>query len=198
VIRTNSSSSGVRNTNKDTDTVLYSLPKFFHLATQNNPNIAEIFFAPERNIVYMNDFGKALMFSHALFISKKTKHTFLGYAHSQRQKVMTKKPIGNRVEYIEKYGYDVKFASHIIRLLHEGLQLLVEGKIDFPLSNNNYIRDVKMGKISLDDLLAKSYKMEERVEDAYVRSTLQNRADLDKINELQVRMLENFWGRINE
>lgn len=194
-IRTNPSSSGIRNKSTDTDTVLYSLPKFIHLAANNNPNIVELFFIPTNSITYINQWGELLGMSAPAFISKKVKHTFLGYAYSQKQKVLTKKPIGNRTEYIEKYGFDVKFASHIIRLLSEGIQLLVEGKITFPLSNNNYIRDIKEGKVPLEKILADSERIEALVEQAYVNSTVRNTPDLEKINRLQVHMLESFWRR---
>ena len=90
-IRTNPTNSGHRNTSADTDTVLYSLPKFIHLASQNNPNIVELFFAPEKNIVFDTPYGKRLREAYASFISKKVKHTFMGYAFSQKQKLMYKR-----------------------------------------------------------------------------------------------------------
>lgn len=194
-IRTNPTSSGRRNDKDDTDTVLYSLPKFIHLAAQNNPNITEIFFAPQKNLVFVNDFGKRLMESYPLFISKKTKHTFLGYAFEQKRKLLTKNPIGSRAVYLEKYGYDVKFASHLIRLLSEGLQMLVEGRIDLPLPNNNYVRDIKLGKFSLEHVLADAMRYEELVEQAYITSPLPNTPNLEKLNELQISLLEDFWNK---
>ena len=196
-IRTNPSSSGKRNSKDDTDTVLYSLPKFIHLAAQNNPNITELFFAPEKCILYSNSLGDKLLKSFPLFISKKVKHTFLGYAFSQRQKLMYKNPIGTRLEYVEKYGYDVKFASHLVRLLTEGIQFLVEGKIDLPLSNNQYVRDIKLGKYDLNQVLTRADEYEKLVEEAYVRSSLPHTPDLEAINKLQINMLRDFWNDNN-
>ena len=42
----------------------------------------------------------------------------------------TKKPEGKRIETIEKYGYDVKFAYHVVRLLDEVEQILTIGDLD--------------------------------------------------------------------
>ena len=248
-IRTNPSSSGKRNTKDDIDTVLYSLPKFFRMAENNNPNIVEIFFAPEKNIVFKNEAGQKIIDAAALFMSKKVKHSFSGYAYSQKAKLIRKRDrlkglqktllaiekfrgngydkkvecpaeimmhfpeleafdahrpmqdiqnqvereiqqYGGRVEYIKKFGYDVKFASHLIRLLHEGIQLLIEGELSFPLSNNKFVRDIKEGKLTLDAVLAEADKMEALVDEAYVRSPLPSKPDHDSINLLQIEMLE--------
>ena len=192
-IRTNPSDSGRRNEKGDTDTTIYSLPKFIKLAYENNPNIVELFFADPKHIVFCNDYGKRLLESFPLFISKRVKHKFLGYAHSQKMKVMTKNPIGNRKEYIEKYGYDVKFASHLVRLLSEGLTLLVEGRLNFPIDHNRYIRDIKEGKYDLGQVLAKADELESLVEQAYVSSQLQNSPKHNEIENLQIEILEDFW-----
>lgn len=191
--RTNPSDSERRNTKADVDTVLYSLPKFIHLASGNNPNIVEVFFAPKRNIVFCNEYGQKLLDSYYWFISKKLKHTFCGYAYSQKQKLLTKQPIGGRTEYMEKFGYDVKFASHLIRLLTEGLQLLVEEKLTLPLTNNNLVRDIKLGKYPLAHVLSEAERYEQLVESAYVSSKLPNTPDLEQINKLQIELLQSWW-----
>lgn len=192
-IRSNPSDSGHRNSKDDTDTVLYSLPKFIKLAHENNPNIIEIFFVDPQHQVFCNEYGKRLLESFPFFISKRVKHKFLGYAHSQKMKVLNKNPIGNRKEYVEKYGYDVKFASHLIRLLSEGLTLLVEGKLHFPIDHNRYITAVKEGKYDMGQVMAKADQLESLVEQAYVNSTLPNSPDRDAIEDLQIEMMEDFW-----
>jgi predicted nucleotidyltransferase len=193
--RTNPTSSGKRNTKDDVDIVYYSLPKFIKLAMGANPNIIELLYAPNKCILYKDDFGQGLIDNRDLFVSKKVKHTFLGYAYAQKQKLLTKQPEGGRLEYIEKFGYDVKFASHLIRLLTEGMEFLVEGKVTLPLPNNQYVRDIKIGKHKLEDVLAAAQKYEDLVEQAYVNSKLQATPKIDMINQLQIHMLESYWKR---
>lgn len=194
-IRTNPSSSGRRNNKDDVDTVLYSLPKFIKLAYGNNPNIVELFFINEsKHIVYDSDLGKRLRKAFPLFISKKVKDSFLGYAISQKRKVISRKPIGDRKIYIEKFGYDVKFASHLIRLLEEGIQILVEGELSFPIPNNRYIRDVKLGQHTVESVLAKADHLENLIETAYVNSKLPIKPDYEAISQLQMDMMEDFWA----
>lgn len=194
-IRTNPPGSGRRNISTDTDTVLYTLPKFLHLLSQNNPNIVETLFAPKKNILYCNEYGQRILDNAKLFVSKKVKHTFLGYAFSQRKKLMFKNPIGGRKPSVDKFGFDVKFASHLIRLLTEGLELIVEGQLSLPLSNNNYLRDIKVGKVKLGQIFVAADHYEKLVEQAYVSSKLPNTPDLEEINKLQISMLDKFWKK---
>lgn len=191
--RSNPSDSGHRNDKNDTDCTLYSLPKFIKLCAENNPNIVEILFADKKHILFSNKYGDKLLEAAPLFISKKVKHRFLGYAHSQKQKLLFKQAEGGRVEYYEKYGYDVKFASHLIRLLTEGLELLVDGRLSFPITHNRLVRDIKIGKFKMEEVLAKADQFESLIEEAYVRSTLPYGPDVDKISNLQVNLLETFW-----
>lgn len=253
--KTNKSDSNKGNTKEDVDCTLYALPKFIHLITQNNPTVLELLFAPDKCIVQDTEFGKRLRAAYPMFISKKCKWTFLGYAYSQKQKVLNKRdrysqfievldkvndlekqgytelperlslntdlieagtwrcyekgqPIpdvkariqkeigeyGHRIESIKKIGYDGKFMSHVLRLLSEGLQALVEGRIELPLPDNNLIRDIKLGKYTLEEVLKLCEEKEKYIEEAYIRSTLQNSPDVNKINELQKNLMLEFWG----
>lgn len=252
--KTNPSSSSRANCKTDIDSTIYALPKYIHLAAENNPTILETLFPPDNCIVQDTELGKLLRNNYHLFVSKKAKHTFLGYSFSQKQKVLNKKdrwsqflaaleqvekyekqglehlperlslntdliengywkiyekgtPIyltkeniikeieryGDRLENIKKWGYDPKFLSHVVRLIDEGIEILVEGRIQLPLSNVSFIKDVKAGKYELPYVLKYVDDKEKIIEEAYVRSQLPNRADLEAINKLQIRILEEFW-----
>ena len=101
---------------------------------------------------------------------------------------------GYRIEDIKTHGFSCKFASHLIRLLNEGLELLVEGELTFPLRYNNLLRDIKMGKVPLDDILKIADDLEHKVEDAYIKSSLPNTPDHAAIERLQISMLKDYWN----
>lgn len=183
-----------RNQKEDTDYTVYSLLKFIHLAMNNNPNIIELLYAPVNCIIHRTVYSDILLAHRNEFLSKKAYHTFKGYAYAQRNKLMVKKEnMTGRTELVEKYGYDTKFASHLIRLLMECHQILVEGTIILPLPQNNYIRDIKLGEYTLDDIFVKAEELEKLVDLAYTTSTLQNRCNEEKINKLQINLLEYYW-----
>lgn len=71
----------------DEDIALYEVKKFISLALENNPNIMDLLFADNDSVIYKNKKGKKLLKNSDLFISKKTKFTFSGYAISQLQRI---------------------------------------------------------------------------------------------------------------
>ncbi len=72
---------------REEDTVIYSVKKFFDLAKSCNPNIIELFFAPENCITFITDSGRELIKRYDLFVSKSARFTFTGYAVAQLKKI---------------------------------------------------------------------------------------------------------------
>jgi len=195
--RTNPSSSGKANQVGDVDCTLYSLPKWIKLAAGNNPNILEIFFAPENCVLHINGLGKMLMDEYALFVSQKAYHSFKGYSHSQLEKLKTKKnnDTGRR-HLVEKYGFDTKLALHNMRLLLESIQLMKGGKIEFPLAENKLLLDVKRGKYSEEEFFKKSDALVQMCDLAFASSTIPFAPNHEKISDLQKSMLLKYWGYV--
>jgi len=73
---------------------------------------------------------------------------------------------GWRKELIEKYGYDVKFAANLIRILQEGIELMSTGKITFPLKNLGMLQSIRKGGLTLDEVKKLSEDLEVKLEDA--------------------------------
>lgn len=72
---------------KAEDTVIYELKKFLGLAANCNPNIIELLFTDERNVLFIDDAWRRIREHRHLFLSKKAKHTFSGYAMSQLHRI---------------------------------------------------------------------------------------------------------------
>ncbi len=71
------------------DQVVYGLRKFAKLAADCNPNIIEVLFVDQSDILHIDVWGETLRAVRHLFLSKKAKHTFSGYAHSQLKRIRT-------------------------------------------------------------------------------------------------------------
>jgi hypothetical protein len=99
---------------------------------------------------------------------------------------------GNRKDLILKYGYDVKFASHLIRLLFEARELLLTGKIEFPLKEREILLEIKNGIWKLDQILKHSEQLETQITNLYFTSSLPTYPDMNKINLLCVDIVKNF------
>jgi hypothetical protein len=87
---TKSSTAGHRNTADDVDDKVYALPKYLHLALENNPNIVEFFFATPENILVNSPEWQSLVAGRSHIVSQKIYHTFKGYAFSQKKKLTVK------------------------------------------------------------------------------------------------------------
>ncbi len=60
-----------------------------------------------------------------------------------------------KTDTFDTLGYDVKFGYHLVRILVEGYQLLLTGKLDFPLTED-YAHDIikiRNGEVELPELL---------------------------------------------
>jgi predicted nucleotidyltransferase len=69
------------------DLCVFSLIKLVKLAANNNPNVLELLFLDDRDILYQTDDWKKLREAAPSFLSKKCKHTYTGYAMSQLKRI---------------------------------------------------------------------------------------------------------------
>jgi hypothetical protein len=101
------------------DLVIYSLHKFLRLALKGNPQIVEMFFL--KSYVKVDPMGLKLQELAPYIVSRSCGNAYLGYMNAQLQRLLGERGQKgvNRPELVEKYGYDTKYAMHIVRL---GLQ----------------------------------------------------------------------------
>jgi len=71
------------------DTVIFDIRKFFSLAADCNPNIIEVLWQPRSHYRILTAAGHLLLDNRDLFLSRKAKHTFSGYALSQLKRIRT-------------------------------------------------------------------------------------------------------------
>lgn len=194
--KSNSSSSGKRNQKGDLDCTFYGLDKWFGLLGNNNPNQLELLFVNDRNTIFTTEAFQEVLKQRSIFISKKLKHSFAGYAYSQinRNEVKSGNQTG-RKEMIAKFGFDPKLCSHALRLYTESYDFLVRGEIDFPLYNNQELLDLKMGKVPYEKFQERCAYYEPLIEKAYIESKLQHGPDWEAIDKLQIKLYEDHWNK---
>lgn len=72
---------------KDPDFTVFDIKKFVHLASQCNPNVIEILFVDPSDRLQVSPLGEKLLDMRDLFLTKRVRHTFSGYAHSQMRRI---------------------------------------------------------------------------------------------------------------
>lgn len=60
----------------------------------------------------------------------------------------------NRQELIKEYGYDTKFAYHLVRMLLELYELITTNNLIFPLKEKDILMRIKMGEVDIDTLFS--------------------------------------------
>lgn len=85
--------------NETNDITYYELNRFLELVKENNPNIIEILYTTENNILFCDDRFRIILDNRDKFLTKNIKNTFGGYALSQIKKARglnkkITKPIG--------------------------------------------------------------------------------------------------------
>jgi predicted nucleotidyltransferase len=90
-------------------------------------------------------------------------------------------------------GFDVKFASHTIRLLSEGEHLLKYGRLDFPIPDQAYddIMNIKNCKIGIEEFQSMCVQYENKCREALINTSLPNKPDYQWANDWLVRILKD-------
>lgn len=135
------------------DLTIYSITRYFYLCADGNPNMIDSLFTDNDSLVFVDNVGQMVRDNRKLFLSQKAYHTFRGMAFSHISRLKNRQREGNRLELINKFGYDVKDASHIVRLIVELKQILFEGDLDLK-ANSKMILGVKNGNWAKEEVIS--------------------------------------------
>lgn len=191
---------GVRSGHGDTDLILYSLRKYLRLAIKGNPTVMLPLFAPAESLVVLTPLGEELRALKDAFLSQKAVERFLGYMHSQHERMLgqSKRNVPNRPELIERYGWDVKYGSHALRLAYQGHEIASSGFLSLPLRDEQRERvlSVKRGEVPRDEVSAEIGRLEAAVRRLLDegRTPLPERADRDRITAWAISAQRRHWG----
>lgn len=73
----------------DEDKTIYNIKKALILLADNNPNMMDLLFIPERCIIKMTPYWQVFMENRDLFVSKKCRYIFSGYAYAGKMPKIT-------------------------------------------------------------------------------------------------------------
>jgi predicted nucleotidyltransferase len=181
---------------KQYDFCIYSIVKFFSLCMENNPNMVDILFAPQRCVLHCTRIGSMVRERRHIFLHKGGWHKFKGYAYSQQHKMDIKNPQGKRKEVVEKHGFDVKFAYHTVRLLLEIEQILSEQTLDLE-RNREVLKAIRRGEWAADQIRRFFQDKEVQLERLYHESPLPYKPDEEEIKSLLLECLEEHYGDLS-
>jgi len=179
---------------------MYSLRRYLRLAAKGNPTALLPLFAPADAIVTITPLGEELRALGPSLLSRLAVQRFLGYLAAQRDRLVgTRRGAPVRPELVARYGYDVKFASHALRLAYQGLEVVRDGRLTLPMPEREreHVRAVKRGdEPDLAAVLAAIEAIESEVEDRLRsgRTPLPAEPDRDRVSAWSVQAHRRHWG----
>jgi len=180
------------------DIQIFSIVKYFDLLMQNNPNIIDSLFTPINCVLHCTTIGNMVRENRKKFLHKGSWFKFKGYAYSQLHKIATKNPpVGKRKEIVDKFGYDTKFAYHVVRLLTEVEQIMLEGDINLQ-QNNEQLKSIRRGEWTEPQIKSWAEAKEKELEVLYVNSKIQHKPDEPFIRQLLLNCLEQHYGSLDQ
>jgi len=94
----------------------------------------------------------------------------------------------------EKYGYDLKHASHLVRLVRQGSELLKTGNLTVNRTDidADELLAIKQGAWTYDQLLDFSDTIDSEFDKLYETTPLPKKPNFEKINELCSRICKHY------
>lgn len=188
---------GARSQPGDLDLTVYGLRKFASLALKGNPSILLLFNVPDEKCLTLTPLGKQLRELAWAFASQKAGSAFLGYMQQQRQRLMGERGQMSvkRPELIEQYGFDTKYAGHIIRLGFQGIDYMNTGSfpIPMPADQRDFILAVRTGRVSENDVLTRAGELESGLKDAIESTLLPEQPNYDAVNRFLIDAYQISW-----
>lgn len=89
-----------------------------------------------------------------------------------------------RAELEAKYGYDTKHASHLVRLISEGKELLLTGEITLPRPDAAELLRVRGGEYSYDELMDKIGDLDAKFDEYEENSCLPYKSNVKACDKL--------------
>ena len=190
----------IKDPNKEVeyDFSVYSIVKYFQLCMENNPNMIDSLFTPRNCVIHSTAVSEIVRENRRMFLHKGAWHKFKGYAYAQMGKIRTKTNADNpkRAASIAKHGYDLKFAYHIVRLLNEAEQIMVEGDLDLQ-RNREQLKEIRRGEWTMEQVENYFEHKERALESTYANSQLPHSPDEAAVKTLLINCMEQHYGDLS-
>lgn len=101
----------------------------------------------------------------------------------------------DRAKNEEKFKYDVKHASHLVRLQRMGKEILSTGQVNVDRTNIDAeeLKEIRRGKWTFEEIEEYSDKMEKELDKEYRKSTLPYFPNEKKIQNLCIDVVDRYF-----
>ena len=185
-----------KNDKDDVDIIMYGLQKWASLACKGNPSILHFLFANNTldTTKGFDTWFHAVRKYREAFLCRKHSEQFLGFASAQLMRMTGERSRNvNRPDLVEKYGFDTKFAMHVIRLLVECEELMRSGIIALPSPEKELLIGIRTGQHTEDWVIREATRRMELCKEAEEKSPLPKELDRNFISKIIAEAYRKHW-----
>lgn len=188
-------------TSEEQDESRHWLRDFANLCQKGNPNAIEWLWAPSSMVHEVHPlFAEHVLANTDAFVGLKgLRGSHFGFAAAQISKMKdTSGKVGRkRREYVEKYGYDIKYFAHAIRLMLQLMEIASTGRMTYPIqvADREMLLKIKNGKVpegEIDELYL-HYKGECEHVVAANPAGLPEEPDRERVDTALIAFFESYY-----
>lgn len=97
-----------------------------------------------------------------------------------------------RFELEKKFGYDTKHASHLVRLLKMGQEILTTGEVIVKRPDREELVAIRNGSWSFDKLIEWAEEQDRNLDNLYKTSVLQKTSRSKEVNSLLIEIVKEY------
>lgn len=172
------------------DVVAYSIDKYIRLILKSNPNVLGTMYLQSEDYLFRSVPFKRLQAMREKLASLHAYPAFCGYAQAQLKRLEKGAYQGymgaDRKALVEKFGYDPKNASHLIRLYRMGLEFVSTGILTVYRPDREELKAIKRGEWTLDQIKTEAAELEAKMKIAKETSPLRIDPDWEAAEEFLI------------
>lgn len=181
----------------DLDLTIFSLRKWTRLALKGNPTVLLLLLTPDDQLVTCDPLGQELRALAPVIVSRRAQGAYLGYLQAQKQRLTGERGQKrvHRPELEAMYGFDTKYAMHMLRLGLQGVELLTTGCLSLPMQEpaRSFLLEVRRGRVSEHECLAQADALAKQLEVLATTSPLNAEPDEAYVEDWVVSAYRRRW-----
>ena len=94
------------------------------------------------------------------------------------------------------YGFDTKYAMHMLRLGFQGVELLTTGRLSLPMRDpeRSFLLEVRRGQVSEQECLTRAGALEQELGDLATASPLPEEPEDEHVEEWVIDAYRRRWA----
>jgi hypothetical protein len=174
----------------------YLMPLFAKFSKETHRNVAMEWIqeTQKSQINTLLHLGPSYIKEEFIDLAEKELRYFVANQEYERYQQWSKTRNPKRAILEARFGYDTKHAGHLVRLMRMGVEILQTGKVNVDRTQIDSVelKEIKNGAWSYEQLEQYAKDTDNKLTDLYNSCKLQKSAQIEKINELCIKIVDQY------